>query len=207
MITARDIRDFECICDPKITLNLPRSRRTPGALERFSSAPDGISIALILPVQIASNVSARQARMTLGRSSEIGARERRVDVVRVDESSINKSITAAIAGTVSALSVASFALTISGCSYGLSQHKYAAYYTPPHLRSGLQTVRNYRALVAPQPPPHCELMESQPDIVDAELWTRLKLDYERHCYQRAEALVRKRLQRLLTSGRCRIEPD
>jgi hypothetical protein len=40
-----------------------------------------------------------------------------------------------------------------------------------------------------------------------ELWTRLKIDYERHCYQQAEMLVRKRLQRLLTSGRCRIEPD
>jgi hypothetical protein len=127
--------------------------------------------------------------------------------VRVDDFSIKKSITAAIAGMLPALSVASAALTISGCSYDLNQHKYAAYQTPSHLRSGLQAVRNYRALVAPPPPPHCELMEPQPDIVDAELWARLKLDYERRCYQRAEALVRKRLQRLLASGRCRIEPD
>jgi hypothetical protein len=46
----------------------------------------------------------------------------------------------------------------------------------------------------------------EPDTVDADLWARLKLDYERHCYQQAEMLVRKRLQRLLTSRRCRIEP-
>ena len=79
MITTGEIRDFECMRDPEITLNLPRSRRTPGALERLSSSRVGISIQLILPVQIASNVSARQARMRLGRSSEIDARERRVE--------------------------------------------------------------------------------------------------------------------------------
>jgi hypothetical protein len=126
--------------------------------------------------------------------------------VRVDESSIRKSITAAIAGMLSALSIASSVLTVSGCSYGLNQHKYAAYHTPSHLRPESRTARNYRSPVAPSPP-HCALMEPRPDIVDAELWTRLKIDYERHCYQQAEARVRKRLQRLLSSGRCRIEPD
>jgi hypothetical protein len=62
-------------------------------------------------------------------------------------------------------------------------------------------------VVAPQPAPDCELPEPQPDSVDADLWARLKLDYERHCYKQAEILARKRLQRLLASGKCRIEPN
>jgi len=98
-----------------------------------------------------------------------------------------------------ALSVASLALTIAGCSSNPTQHKFAAYRTASHQRTGAQ--------VAPQPAPRCELAVPKPNTVDAELWARLKLDYERHYYQQAEMLVRKRLQRLLTSGRCRIEPD
>jgi len=81
----------------------------------------------------------------------------------------------------------------------LQQESPAHHIASPHLRAGAQ--------VAPQPAPHCELVVPASNTVDAELWVRLKLDYERHCYQQAEMLVRKRLQRLLTSGRCRIEPD
>jgi hypothetical protein len=92
------------------------------------------------------------------------------------------------------------ALTVAGCSSNSLQQKSLGYHTAsPHLRAGAQ--------VAPQPAPHCELAVRGSNTVDAELWTRLKIDYERHCYQQAEMLVRKRLQRLLTSGRCRIEPD
>ena len=101
---------------------------------------------------------------------------------------------------MSALSVALLALTVAGCSSNSLQQESRAHHTAsPRLRAGAQ--------VAPQPAPHCELAVPASNTVDAELWARLKLDYERHCYQRAEMLVRKRLQRLLTSGRCRIEPD
>ena len=101
---------------------------------------------------------------------------------------------------ISAVGVALLAFTVAGCTSNSIQQGYPAYYTAsPHLRAGVR--------VAPQPAPHCELAVPASNTVDAELWARLKLDYERHCYQQAEKLVRKRLQRLLTSGRCRIEPD
>ena len=45
-----------------------------------------------------------------------------------------------------------------------------------------------------QPAPECELAGLEPDTVDAGLWARLKLDYERHCYKQADALVRRRLR-------------
>jgi hypothetical protein len=77
---------------------------------------------------------------------------------------------------------------------------------PTHQQPGWR-VHSYRPLPAHAPAPNCELAEAQPDTVDAELWARLKLDYERHCYKQAEMVVRKRLQQLLTSGRCRIEPN
>jgi hypothetical protein len=42
--------------------------------------------------------------------------------------------------------------------------------------------------------------------LDADLWARLRLDYERHCYEHAEALVRRRLRALQVSGLCEIRP-
>ena len=148
--------------------------------------------------------------MTPGGILKLALRERRVECSTslTGPVSKNRLRPGAVVGTLSALFVASFALTIAGCSHNLDEHKYAANHsTPSHLRSGSQTARNHQASVVPPSPPHCELMEPQPDIVDAELWARLKLDYERRCYQRAEMLVRKRLQRLLISGRCEIERD
>jgi hypothetical protein len=64
--------------------------------------------------------------------------------------------------------------------------------------------RKLRALLAPQSPPSCEYKGPDADGLDADLWQRLKLDYERHCYQHAEALVRSRLRALQVSGACEI---
>jgi hypothetical protein len=87
------------------------------------------------------------------------------------------------------------------------QKQYAAHTSARvHRAGGWQTHRPARALVSPQPPPDCELPEPEPDTVDADLWARLKLDYERHCYKQAEILARERLQRMLALGKCRIEP-
>ena len=52
------------------------------------------------------------------------------------------------------------------------------------------------------PPPDCEFKGQEPDTVDVEQWTRLKLDYARHCYEQAEEADRKRLEHLLASGKC-----
>jgi hypothetical protein len=109
----------------------------------------------------------------------------------------NRTRLRASARRISVLSVVLLALMIAGCFSNTAQHKSTAYRIgSPRQRSGTQ--------VAPLPAPQCELVVRRPNTVDDELWARLKLDYERHCYQQAEMLVRKRLQRLLTSGKCRI---
>ena len=75
-----------------------------------------------------------------------------------------------------------------------------------HPRSG-QTHRTNRTVSAQPPAPDCELKGSGLQTVDPDQWARLKLDYERNCYEQAEALARKRLQLLLASGKCRVESD
>lgn len=49
------------------------------------------------------------------------------------------------------------------------------------------------ALLAPQPAPDCKFDEPVSKTVDPDQWMRLKLDYERQCYQHAEKVVRERL--------------
>jgi hypothetical protein len=56
-------------------------------------------------------------------------------------------------------------------------------------------------------PPNCEFKGPEPDTVDADQWARLKLDYERHCYEQAEEADRKQLGQLLASRKCRVESN
>src|SRR6188474_1304455 len=42
------------------------------------------------------------------------------------------------------------------------------------------------ALLSPQPAPDCELKRSDLSTVDPAEWARLKVEYERQCYQNAE---------------------
>jgi hypothetical protein len=131
------------------------------------------------------------------------------------------------------LSAASLVLTIAACSSSSTQDKSASSQssaqerlvwdssrqdrstqdrsvtyrtTAAHPRPG-QTHRADRTLFAQQPAPDCEFKGSELQTVDADQWARLKLDYERHCYEQAEALARKRLQQLLASGKCRVESN
>jgi hypothetical protein len=50
-----------------------------------------------------------------------------------------------------------------------------------------------RALLTPQPAPDCEFDRTDLKTVDPDQWARLKLDYERQCYQKAEKVTRQRL--------------
>jgi tetratricopeptide (TPR) repeat protein len=70
---------------------------------------------------------------------------------------------------------------------------------PAHPQPGRQAHLATPALVVRQPAPHCELPGLVPDIVDVDLWSRLKLDYEQHCYsyKRAAMLVRRQLRGLV----------
>jgi hypothetical protein len=70
---------------------------------------------------------------------------------------------------------------------------------PEHRRFGPAIHRSDRALLAPQRAPDCEFKSPERDAVDADLLARLKLDYERQCYQQAEMVVRNRLRLLQAS--------
>jgi hypothetical protein len=54
---------------------------------------------------------------------------------------------------------------------------------PAHPQLGWQAHPSTRALVVREHAPYCELPGLEPDTVDVDdLWSRLKLDYEQHCY-------------------------
>jgi len=74
------------------------------------------------------------------------------------------------------------------------QETFAAYRSAhAHPQTGRQA---YQSLIERQLTLDCEIGGPEPDAVDADLWARLKLDYEWDCYKRAEILIHKRLERL-----------
>jgi hypothetical protein len=73
-------------------------------------------------------------------------------------------------------------------------------YVEPKIR------RPDQALLSPQPAPDCEFKQSDLKTVDPDEWTRLKVEYERQCYQDAEKTARERLVLLQASNMCEIEP-
>ena len=73
-------------------------------------------------------------------------------------------------------------------------------YSEPRIR------RPDPALLASQPAPDCELKRSELTPVDSAEWARLKLEYERSCYQKAEKAARERLSQLQESAGCEVEP-
>ena len=58
------------------------------------------------------------------------------------------------------------------------------------------------ALLAPQSEPYCVFRRAELKTIDPEQWARLKIEYERQCYQKAERTVRERLNRLQGANRC-----
>lgn len=102
----------------------------------------------------------------------------------------------------------SLALAIIGCTSNFSPQHFATSFTAPnHAPPRSRMRRSDRALLAVQPAPDCKLEGLEPYSIDPDLWQRLKLEYERNCYQQAEALVRKRLRLLQTSRLCQTAPD
>jgi hypothetical protein len=78
---------------------------------------------------------------------------------------------------------------------------------PVYERPEPRIRRPARALLLPQPAPDCEFKRNDLKTVDPDQWARLKLDYERQCYKRAEKMARDRLRRLQqASNSCQIEP-
>lgn len=60
------------------------------------------------------------------------------------------------------------------------------------------------ALLGPQPAPDCEFGRSHRKTLDAEQWSRLKLEFERNCYRNAEKATRETLRKLQAVSRCEV---
>src|SRR6267154_3645491 len=78
-------------------------------------------------------------------------------------------------------------------------------YTEPRRHAELRIHRPDPALLAPQPAPDCEFKRTDVKAVDPNEWARLKIDYERQCYQDAEKTARDRLRLLQASSTCEID--
>jgi len=101
------------------------------------------------------------------------------------------------------------AMAVAGCARNPAQHEVKAdpiqAAPPAQGRPEWRIRRPSRALLLSQPAPDCEFRGPDRNTVDPDTWARLKLDYERQCYQRAERVARDRL-RQLQAARCEIEP-
>lgn len=62
------------------------------------------------------------------------------------------------------------------------------------------------ALLVPQPPPDCAFKGADNGVVDPDEMARLKMEYERQCYRKAEKAARDRLRLLQASSACAIAP-
>jgi len=58
------------------------------------------------------------------------------------------------------------------------------------------------ALLVLQSAPDCIFHRAELKTIDPDQWARLKIEYERQCYQNAERTVRERLNRLSAANRC-----
>ncbi len=65
-----------------------------------------------------------------------------------------------------------------------------------------QICRPDTALLTPQRAPDCVFGRPDLKTLDPEQWARLKVEYERQCYQRAERTVRERLRQLQAAMKC-----
>jgi hypothetical protein len=113
-------------------------------------------------------------------------------------------------------------MTIAGCARNLGQRdlnpvrhqvRAAPVFTPAHTHeyserrsAELRIHRPDAALLTPQSAPDCEFKGADVEAMDAVELTRLKLEYERQCYQNAEKAVRERLSLLQASSTCEFEP-
>jgi hypothetical protein len=94
------------------------------------------------------------------------------------------------------------AMTVAGCARNSSQVelKTPVAHKPPASR----VCRSEKLSLPPPKEPDCEFKGVDVNSVDPDQFSRLKLDYERRCYQRAEKIARDRLRRLQSSRRCEI---
>ena len=105
------------------------------------------------------------------------------------------------AGVLPAPAVVAIAICLAGCTQNSAPE-------PIQDASGLpkqaemSVCRPDPAERVPQSAPDCIFRRADLKTIDPEQWARLKVEYERQCYQKAERTVRERLNRLLATNRC-----
>jgi hypothetical protein len=90
-------------------------------------------------------------------------------------------------------------LAVSGCAQN-SAPDLAQASSP--MQTEARICRPDPALLVPQSAPDCVFRRQQLKTLDPDQWARLKIEYERQCYQDAEKSVRNRLRRLQAANRC-----
>jgi hypothetical protein len=120
------------------------------------------------------------------------------------------------------ISVTALALELGGCARNPPPHEsglvqrqvrttpvrvvsHARVHSEAQKHVELRVRRPDPALLAPQPTPNCEFKRADIKAVDPDEWARLKIEYERQCYQEAETAARERLSRLQGAAACEIE--
>jgi len=107
-----------------------------------------------------------------------------------------------------AIFVIACSTTVAGCAHNPRQHAISTQHrvaSAPVQTSGTRNypeqrrygkAQRYRpdaALLSPQPAPDCEFRGANVEAMDATELARLKIEYERRCYQNAEKAARDRL--------------
>jgi hypothetical protein len=88
------------------------------------------------------------------------------------------------------------AALLAGCASRVTQQETQA--------EPIEVPQINRALLKPQPAPDCEFRGAVAKTMDPDVFARLKLDYERQCYRRAEKVARDRLRVLQASNICEV---
>jgi hypothetical protein len=96
------------------------------------------------------------------------------------------------------------AFALAGCAQASSPESIPAA-TAPQAHAEARICRPDAALLAPQSAPDCVFRRGDLKTADPDLWAKMKVEYERQCYQTAEKRVRERLGRLQAASRCEIE--
>jgi hypothetical protein len=125
------------------------------------------------------------------------ARERKADQAMPDRIATAPRIACRLAVALPMLA------SLAACAPGPSPDTAQAASAPARMEAQETPVcRPDPALLAPQSAPDCKFGRPALKTLDPEQWARLKVEYERQCYQRAETTVRERLRLLQAASQC-----
>lgn len=96
------------------------------------------------------------------------------------------------------------AFVLAGCAQASAPEPTPAA-SIPQAHAEAQLCRPEAALLLPQSAPDCAFRRGDLKTADPDLWAKMKIEYERQCYQAAEKRVRERLGRLQAASRCETE--